>query len=64
MSKELQAFSMLFLGVGIGSLNPIKSLLGWIVPVFIATSFFCIDLYLDYRKKDANLKNNAQEGEE
>ena len=51
MSKELQVFSMFFLGIGIGSLNPAKSLWGWVIPILIATIFFWLGYYFNYKEK-------------
>ena len=50
MTKGL---GLLFLGIALGSLNPERGLLGWIVPMIVATMFIGIDLLIE-------LKNNGE----
>jgi hypothetical protein len=51
MVSELKTFGILFLGMAIGYLNPIKSHLGWIIPMVIATFFIGLDLYFEYKDR-------------
>jgi len=49
MTDELMTMGIFFVGLAIGSLNPFNSLLGWIIPMTIATVFVALSEYNSYQ---------------